>query len=86
MEQSKQSASGEPFVVVFEAEDASEAIVLRCLLESAGLESPQPSFTDPFPGAFSSIFTRDTSILARASQAEEARQLIASNSGESTGS
>jgi hypothetical protein len=81
MQQSKATPSGEPFVVVFEAEDASEAIVLRSLLESAGLESPQPSFTDPFPGAFSNLFTRDTSILARASHAEEARQLIASKSG-----
>jgi hypothetical protein len=81
MQQSKPSPSGEPFIVVFEAEDASEAIVLRGLLESAGIESPQPSFTDPFPGAFSNIFTRDTSILARASRAEDARQLIASKSG-----
>jgi len=80
MQQSKPSTSAEPFIVVFEAEDASEAMVLRSLLESSGIESPQPSFTDPFPGAFNPIFARDTSILARASRADEARELIESKS------
>lgn len=80
MQQPKPIMSDEPFVVVFEADNAAEAIVLRGLLESAGLESPQASFTDPFPGAFGAIFTHDTSVLARASQADEARELIASKS------
>jgi hypothetical protein len=80
MQQSKPIKPDEPFIVVFEADNAVEAVVLRGLLESAGLESPQPSFTDPFPGAFGAIFTHDTSVLARASQADDARQLIASKS------
>ncbi len=80
MQQSNPKTGDEPFIVVFEAEDPSEAIVLRSLLESAGIESPQPSYSDPFPGAFSGVFTHDTSILALASKAEDARLLIASKS------
>jgi hypothetical protein len=84
MQQSKQDADqktgNEPFIVVFEAEDIAEAVVLRSLLKSAGIESPSPTFTDPFPLGFGSVLTRDTCILARASQAEDARQLIASKS------
>ncbi len=86
MQQSKPKpdpkTSNDPFIVVFEAETPAEAVVLRSLLESAGIESPQPTFTDPFPFGFSSVLARDTSVLARESQSEDARLLIASKSEE----
>ncbi len=78
MQQLKPKAAGEPFIVVYEAESPVEAMVLRGLLVSAGIESPQPTPSDPFPLPGGNELTSDTSILARASRAEDARKLIES--------
>jgi hypothetical protein len=78
MHQSKPKMSRQSFVVVYEAESGTEAMVLRSLLESAGIQSPQPTPSDPFPLPGGGELTSDTSILAPASQAEDARALIAS--------
>lgn len=78
MHQSKARMTRQPFVVVYEAESGTEAMVLRSLLESAGIQSPQPTPSDPFPLPGGGDLTSDTSILAPVSQAEDARALIAS--------
>jgi hypothetical protein len=78
MSESKQKTGHPSFIVVYEAESGTEAMVLRSLLESAGIKSPQPTPSDPFPLPGGGELTSDTSILAPASQAEDARALIAS--------
>jgi hypothetical protein len=78
MPQSKPTSDQKSFVVVYEAESASEAMVLRSLLQSAGIESPQPTAVDTFPLPGGGELTSDTAILALPSQAEDARALIAS--------
>jgi hypothetical protein len=78
MHQSNPKPDNPKFIVVYEAESSNEAMVLRSLLQSAGIESPQPMPSDPFPLPGGGELTSDTAILAPASQADDARALIAS--------
>lgn len=66
----------ESVVVVHEAGTWTEAIVIRGLLESAGIESPASTTTDPFPLREPPKGTHGVEILVLASQADEARRII----------
>jgi hypothetical protein len=70
--------ASEPFAVIFQTETPEEAIVLRGLLHSGGIESPSPTFSDPFPLPTHSEITHGTEILVRFSQVEAAREILAS--------
>ena len=64
----------EKLVKVFDSEDESEALVVKGLLDSAGIESDLTSASmvqDAFPGLGGML------ILVREEDAEAARQLIA---------
>lgn len=66
----------EKLVKVFDSEDESEALVVKGLLESAGIDSDLMSASliqDAFPGLGGMI------IQVREEDAEEARRLIAGN-------
>jgi hypothetical protein len=63
----------EKLVKVFDTEQESEAMVVKGLLESAGIDADMTSLDAPqdtFPGVGGTI------ILVRAEQADEARTLI----------
>jgi hypothetical protein len=64
-------------VVVHQAGSATEAVVVRGLLESAGIASPGPTSTDPLPMRQPPEGFRDTDIVVLESQAEDARRVIA---------
>jgi hypothetical protein len=66
----------ESVVVVHTASTAAEAMVIRGLLQSAGIESPGSVSSDPFP-LNESPDMHGVEIYARESQAAEARSLIA---------
>ena len=66
----------EKLVKVFDSEDESEAMIVKGLLESAGIDSDLTSATmvqDTFPGLGGMI------ILVREQDAETARRLIEDN-------
>ncbi len=84
MHKSHKPAEEEPFIIVYEAETPEEAIILRGLLQSAGIESPGTTFSDPFPLPTHSEITRGTEVLVRASQVEAARKILDSY-GETAG-
>jgi hypothetical protein len=66
----------EKLVKVFDSEDESEAMIVKGLLESAGIDSDLRSATlvqDTFPGLGGMI------ILVRQQDAESARKLIEEN-------
>ncbi len=67
----------EPVVVVHEAGTWTEAVVIRGLLQSAGINSPAPTSTDPFPMREPPKGTHGVEIQVLASQADEARRIIA---------
>jgi hypothetical protein len=73
----------EKLVKIFDSEDESEAMIVKGLLESAGIDSDLTSATlvqDTFPGLGGMI------ILVREQDAETARKLIEENrQPESTG-
>jgi len=52
-------------------------MVIRGLLESAGIESPPPTSMDPFPLREPPKGTHGVEILVLASQADDARSIIA---------
>jgi len=64
-------------VVAYNADTASEAMVIRGLLESAGIHSPEFGTADPFPLNESPEGTHGPEIFVRESQAAEAKKLIA---------
>jgi len=66
----------EPVVVVHQAGSWTEAVVIRGLLRSAGIESPASTTTDPFPMREPPKGTHGVEILVLESQAEDARRLI----------
>jgi hypothetical protein len=66
----------EPVVVAYVAESASEAMVIRGLLESAGIQTPGSVSTDPFPIPESPEVPSNLDIFVVESQLEEARALI----------
>jgi hypothetical protein len=69
--------SRERSVVVHTGGTATEALVIRGLLESAGLISPGSASTDPFPMRDAPEGFHDTEIIVMESQAEAARRIIA---------
>ncbi len=71
-----QQAQPERTVVVHVAGTWTEAVVIRGLLESAGITVPNPVSTDPFPMREPPMGPHDTEILVLQSQADEARRLI----------
>ena len=72
-----QHMTSDALVMVYKAESAAEAAVVRGLLESAGIKSPAPTYTDPFPMQEPPEGFTGTEVLAPASQAEDAKEIIA---------
>ena len=68
--------SNERVVVAHTAESATEAMVIRSLLESAGIATPGSVSTDPFPIPEDPENPHNLEILVLESQAEEARKVI----------
>ena len=64
-------------VVVHQAGTWTEAVVIRGLLESAGIASPASTSTDPFPMREPPKGTHGVEIIVLESQAEDARRIIA---------
>ena len=64
-------------VVVHQAGSSTEAVVIRGLLESAGISSPGSAGSEPFPMREPPEGFRDTDIIVLESQAEKARGVIA---------
>jgi hypothetical protein len=67
----------EETVAVHRADSWSEAMVIRGLLESAGIDSPPLTRTDPYPLSNPPADFPGAEILVRESQVEEARRIIA---------
>jgi hypothetical protein len=67
---------GEQTVVVHRAGSWTEAVVIRGLLESAGIASPALTRTDPFPLGEPPADFPGVEILVRESEAEEGRRII----------
>lgn len=68
--------SREPVVIAHTAGTAAEAMVIRGLLESAGIHSPAPGSVDPFPLREAPKGTHGNEICVLESQVEEARRII----------
>jgi hypothetical protein len=74
LDQAPRPNPNEKLVKVFDSEDESEAIVVKGLLDSAGIDNDLASASllqDAFPGLGGML------ILVREEDAEKARQLIA---------
>jgi hypothetical protein len=69
--------SNERVVVAHTAESATEAMVIRSLLESAGIETPDAVSIDPFPIPENPEEPHNLEIRVLESQADEARKVIA---------
>jgi hypothetical protein len=69
--------SHERLVVAHTASSAAEAMVIRSLLESAGIPSPNPVATDPFPLNEPLAGDLAIDIFVPESKAKEARRVIA---------
>jgi Putative prokaryotic signal transducing protein len=69
--------SNERVVIAHVAENATEALVIRGLLESAGIQSPGSVSTDPFPIPENPEGPHNVEIFVLESQADEARKIIA---------
>ena len=67
----------ERVVVAHQAGSWTEAVVIRGLLRSNGIESPASTSTDPFPMREPPKGTHGVEILVLESQADEARRVIA---------
>jgi hypothetical protein len=59
------------------AENATEALVIRGLLQSKGIQSPGSVSTDPFPIPENPEGPHNVDIFVLESQADEARKIIA---------
>ena len=66
----------EPSVVAYKAGSAEEAMVIRGLLESAGIVSPGSASADPFPIPENPENPHGVEIVVLESQADEAREII----------
>jgi hypothetical protein len=73
---SQSQDSHEPFVIVFEATTTSEALVVRGLLQSAGIDSPDFDAADPFPMKEPPEGVHGTEVWVRESQASDAARII----------
>jgi hypothetical protein len=69
--------SAERVVVVHTAATTSEAMVIRGLLESAGISSPGSGSSDPFPVRDAPEGTHGVEVYVLEPRAEEARRVIA---------
>ncbi len=69
--------SNERVVIAHVADNATEALVIRGLLQSAGIESPGSVSTDPFPIPENPEGPHNVEIFVLESQADEARKVIA---------
>jgi hypothetical protein len=69
--------SKEKVVVAHVAGTVEEAMVIRGLLASAGIDSPGSSSTDPFPVNEPLDGSHGDDVLVLESQADQARRLIA---------
>ena len=69
--------SNERVVIAHVAENATEALVIRGLLESAGIQSPGSISTDPFPIPENPEGPHNVEIFVLESQVDEARKIIA---------
>jgi hypothetical protein len=69
--------SQERVVVAYTAATAAEAMVVRGLLESAGISSPGSTSNDPFPLRDSPEGTHGVEVYVLEPRAEEAREIIA---------
>ena len=72
-----ESTAREKIVVVHVAATSSEAMVIRSLLESAGVASPDRAPHDPFPLREPPKGMPGVEIFVLSSQADEARRIIA---------
>jgi hypothetical protein len=82
IEQARRPDPNEKLVKVFDSEEESEALVVKGLLDSAGIDNDLASASllqDAFPGMGGMI------ILVREEDAERARQLIAESRQEVSG-
>lgn len=66
----------ERVVIAHTAGTAAEAMVIRGLLECAGIHSPGSGSSDPFPLREAPKGTHGVEVYALESQAEEARRII----------
>ncbi|MGH9689934.1 MAG: hypothetical protein ACRD4C_02305 [Candidatus Acidiferrales bacterium] len=73
----KHKNSEDPVVVAYSAGTAAEAMVVRGLLESLGIHSPDLDSADPFPLNEPPEGTRGAEVYVLESQAAEARRIIA---------
>ena len=71
-----ETATEDLVIVIHHAGTATEAVVLRSLLESAGIESPGSASADMFPMREPPEGFSDADIVVLQSQAEEARVII----------
>ena len=69
--------SREKVVVAHVAGNAEEAMVIRGLLASAGIDSPGSASMDPFPVSEPLDGSHGVDVLVLESQADEARRIIA---------
>ncbi len=75
--QSDPHHSQEKVVVAHVAGNTEEAMVIRGLLASAGIDSPGSSSTDPFPMSEPLDASHGVDVLVLESQLKEAQKLIA---------
>jgi hypothetical protein len=75
--QMSQSGSRDGVVVAHTAGSATEAMVIRGLLESAGIHSPGFDSSEPFPLNEPAAGTHGSEIYVLESQVKEAQKLIA---------
>ena len=68
--------SQEKVVVAYVAGNAEEAMVIRALLASNGIDSPGSASTDPFPMSEPLDGSHGVDVLVFESQADEARKMI----------
>ena len=66
----------EAMALAYTTATATEAMVVRGLLESAGIYAPNPDSAEPFPFNEPSELTRATDIYVPKSRANEARKII----------
>ncbi len=82
----QQEPTREAVVVVHQAGTWTEALVIRSLLESAGIASPASTSMDPYPLRQPPKGTHGVEILALKSQADEVRRIIADYQGSAASS
>jgi hypothetical protein len=72
----KEPSSDERMAVAHKASSAAEAMVIRSLLESEGIHSPDPNPADPFPLNEPLEGDLAIEIFVPQSQVNEARRII----------